>query len=148
MSGLKSIKIMLYAQAPVWHWPKCWGLKNYRQLLNKFFFEQLWKVVENTKVVHYFDNSKGNFFFEAKISMVWLQIKFKIYQQVEGATFQCLTGACAENTMLKKLFQNRVKPKHNLWLEDHEAKLVWGVLKNIFIRRTTYLSNSIQEVPS
>ena len=26
------------------------------------FFEQLWKVVENTKVVHYFDNSKGFFF--------------------------------------------------------------------------------------
>ena len=34
--------------------------KNYRQLLIKIFFEQLWKVVENTKVVHYFDNSKGN----------------------------------------------------------------------------------------
>ena len=36
--------------------------KNYRQSLNKIFFEQLWKVVENTKVVHYFDNSKGIFF--------------------------------------------------------------------------------------
>ena len=40
--------------------------KNYRQLLNKKFFEQLWKVVENTKVVHYFDNSKGNFFSRPK----------------------------------------------------------------------------------
>ena len=33
--------------------------KNYRQLLIKIFFEQLWKVDKNTKVVHYFDNSKG-----------------------------------------------------------------------------------------
>ena len=41
--------------------------KNYRQSFIKKFFEQLWKVVENTKVVHYFDNSKGIFFFEAKI---------------------------------------------------------------------------------
>ena len=57
-------------------------------------FEQLWKVVENTKVVHYFDNSNGNFFFKAKISTVWLQIKFKINRQVEGATCQCQTGAC------------------------------------------------------
>ena len=64
--------------------------KNYRQLLIiKNFFEQLWKVDENTKVVHYFDNSKGNFFFKAKISTFWLQIKFKIYRQVEGATRQC-----------------------------------------------------------
>ena len=38
----------------------------YRQSLNKFFFEQLWKVVENTKVVHYFDNSKGIFFSRPK----------------------------------------------------------------------------------
>ena len=68
--------------------------KNYRQLLIKIFFEQLWKVVENTKFVHYFDNSKGKIFFKAKIAMVWLQIKFKIYQQVEGATCQCQTGAC------------------------------------------------------
>ena len=36
--------------------------KNYRQLLIKNLFEQLWKAVENTKVVHYFDNSKGIFF--------------------------------------------------------------------------------------
>ena len=36
--------------------------KNYQQSLNKKKFEQLWKVVENIKVVHYFDNSKGNFF--------------------------------------------------------------------------------------
>ena len=64
--------------------------KNYRQLLIKNFFEQLWKVVENTKVVHYFDNSKGIFFFKAKISKVWLKIKFKIYRQVEGATCQHL----------------------------------------------------------
>jgi len=70
--------------------------KNYRQSLNKIFLSSSgWKVVENTKVVHYFDNSKGNFFFEAKISTVWLQIKFKIYRQVEGATCQCQTGACA-----------------------------------------------------
>ena len=54
----------------------------------------LWKIVENTKVVHYFDNSKGIFFFEAKISTVWMQIKFKIHRQVEGATCQCQTGAC------------------------------------------------------
>ena len=40
--------------------------KNYRQSLNKKNFEQLWKVVENTKVVHYFDNSKGNFFSRPK----------------------------------------------------------------------------------
>ena len=26
--------------------------------------------------------------------MVWQQIKFKIYRQVEGATCQCQTGAC------------------------------------------------------
>ena len=65
------------------------GNKNYRQLLNKIFFEQLWKVVKNAKVVHYFDNSKG-FFFEAKISKVWLKIKFKIYRHVEGATCQHL----------------------------------------------------------
>ena len=30
------------------------------------FFKQLWKVVENTKVVHYFDNSKGKFFSRPK----------------------------------------------------------------------------------
>ena len=41
--------------------------KNYRQLLIKKVFEQLWKVVENTKFVHYFDNSKQKNFFEAKI---------------------------------------------------------------------------------
>ena len=63
------------------------GNKKYRQLLIKI--EPLWKVDKNTKAVHYFDNSKGNIFFEAKISMVWLQIKFKIYRQVEGATCQC-----------------------------------------------------------
>ena len=40
--------------------------KNYRQSLIKFFFEQLWKFVENTKVVHYFDNSKGIFFSRPK----------------------------------------------------------------------------------
>ena len=40
--------------------------KIYRQLLNTKFFEQLWKVVENTKVVHYFDNSKGIFFFRGQ----------------------------------------------------------------------------------
>ena len=40
--------------------------KNYQQLLIKNFFEQLWKVVENTKVVHYFDNSKGIFFSRPK----------------------------------------------------------------------------------
>ena len=40
--------------------------KNYRQLLIKNFFEQLWKVVENTKVVHNFDNSKGIFFSRQK----------------------------------------------------------------------------------
>ena len=68
--------------------------KNYQQSLNKIFFKQFWKVVENTKVVHYFDNSKGIFLFDAKISTDWLQIKFKIYRQVEGATCQCQTGAC------------------------------------------------------
>ena len=36
--------------------------KNYRQLLIKIFFEKLWKLDKNTKVVHYFGNSKGNFF--------------------------------------------------------------------------------------
>ena len=40
--------------------------KNYRQLLIKKIFEQLWKVVEKTKVVHYFDNFKGNFFFRGQ----------------------------------------------------------------------------------
>ena len=40
--------------------------KNYRQLLIKNPFEQLWKVVENTKVVYYFDNSKVNFFLRPK----------------------------------------------------------------------------------
>ena len=63
--------------------------KNYRQLLIKKCFEQLWKFVDNTRVVHCFDNFKG-IFFEAQISMVWLKIKFKIYQQVEGATCQQL----------------------------------------------------------
>ena len=38
------------------------GNKNYRQLLIKNLFEQLWKIDKNTKVVHYFDNSKGFFF--------------------------------------------------------------------------------------
>ena len=33
--------------------------KNYRQLLIKKFFEQLQKIDKNTKVAHYFDNSKG-----------------------------------------------------------------------------------------
>ena len=47
--------------------------KNYQQSLNKNFFKQFWKVVENTKVVHYFDNSKGIFLFDAKISTVWLK---------------------------------------------------------------------------
>ena len=47
----------------------------YQQLLNKKFFEQLWKVVENTKVVHYFDNAKGNFFFEAKVSTAANQVQ-------------------------------------------------------------------------
>ena len=69
--------IYLWSQAPVLHWPKCWGLRNVnnRQKCTKNFlstiiksknFEQLWKVVENTKVVHYFDNSKGNFFFRGQ----------------------------------------------------------------------------------
>ena len=40
--------------------------KNYQQLLIKKFFEQLWKVAGNTKVVHYFDNSIGNFFFRGQ----------------------------------------------------------------------------------
>ena len=40
--------------------------KNYQQSLNKIFFKQFWKVVENTKVVHYFDNSKGIFFSRPK----------------------------------------------------------------------------------
>ena len=40
--------------------------KNYRQSLNEIFFEQIWKVVEDTKAVHYFDNSKGNFFSRPK----------------------------------------------------------------------------------
>ena len=75
------------------------GNKNYRQLLIKKNLEQLWKVVENTKVVHYFDNSKGKFIFEAKISMVWLKIKFKIYRQIEGATCQCQTGACGNKAL-------------------------------------------------
>ena len=33
--------------------------KNYRHLLIKIFFEQIWKVDKNTKVVQSFDNSKG-----------------------------------------------------------------------------------------
>ena len=53
------------------------------------FFKQLWKFDKNTKVVHYFDNSK-EIFFEDKISKVWLKIKFKIFQHVEGATCQHL----------------------------------------------------------
>ena len=36
--------------------------KSYQQSLNKKHFEQLWKVDENTKVVHNFYNSEGNFF--------------------------------------------------------------------------------------
>ena len=38
------------------------GNKNNRKLLTKLFFVQLWKVDKNTKIVLYFDNSKGNFF--------------------------------------------------------------------------------------
>ena len=38
------------------------GNKNYQKLLIKKIFEQLLKIDKNTKVVHYFDNSKGNFF--------------------------------------------------------------------------------------
>ena len=34
--------------------------------LVKIFFEQLWKVGQKIKVVHYFDNCKGNFFSRAK----------------------------------------------------------------------------------
>ena len=40
--------------------------KNYLQLLIKTFFEQLRKIDRNTKVVHYFDNSKGHFFFQGQ----------------------------------------------------------------------------------
>ena len=46
---------------------------------------------------------KEIFFFEAKISRVWLQIKFKIYRQVEGATCQYQTGACALELLVKKI---------------------------------------------
>ena len=73
------------------------GNKNYRQLLIKKFFEQLWKVVENTKVVHYFDNYKGNFFLRPKSQWCGCKSSFKIYRQVEGATCQCQTGACGSN---------------------------------------------------
>ena len=34
--------------------------------IQKKIFEQLWKVVQNTKVVNYFDNSKGIFFSRPK----------------------------------------------------------------------------------
>jgi hypothetical protein len=68
--------------------------KNYRQSLNKFFLSSSGRLLK-IQVVHYFDNFKGKFFFEAKISTVWLQIKLKNYRQVEGATCQCQTGACA-----------------------------------------------------
>ena len=40
--------------------------KNYQQLLIKKIFEQLWRIDKNTKVVHYFDNSKGKFFSRPK----------------------------------------------------------------------------------
>ena len=40
--------------------------KNYRQLLIKEFFGQVWKVDKNTKFVHYFDNYKGFFFLRPK----------------------------------------------------------------------------------
>ena len=59
--------------------------KNYRQLLIEIFFEQLWKIDKKTKVVNYFERK---FFFEAKISKVWLKIKFKIFRHVVGATYQ------------------------------------------------------------
>ena len=36
--------------------------KNYRQLLIKEFFGQVWKVDKNTKFVHFFNNSQGIFF--------------------------------------------------------------------------------------
>ena len=42
------------------------GNKNYQQLLIKKIIEQLWKIDKNTKVVHYFDNCKGNFFFRGQ----------------------------------------------------------------------------------
>ena len=34
------------------------GNKNYRQLLIKKFFEQVWMIDKNTKDVHNFDNYK------------------------------------------------------------------------------------------
>ena len=93
-------------QAPVWHWPKCWGLrnvnnrqkctkKNYQQSLNEIFLSSSGRLLKIQKLFIILTILKKNFFFEAKISTVWLQIKFKIYRQVEGATCQCQTGACA-----------------------------------------------------
>ena len=68
--------------------------KNYRQLLIKNPFEQLWKVVENTKVVHYFDNLiLKEFFFRGQ------NLNRLAANQVQNLSTsigcQCQTGACA-----------------------------------------------------
>ena len=110
--------------------------KNYRQSLNKNFFEQLWKVVENTKVVHYFDNSNGNFFFEAKISTVWLQIKFKMYRQVEGATCQCQTGD--SYYIICKMNLLSAIPKTPLWIGGYMPFTDWSI--GDYLQSTTRMS--------
>ena len=56
------------------------------------FFEHFWKVDRKTKVVHYFDNSNGIFFFDAKISKAWLKIRLKIGRHAEEATCQHQIG--------------------------------------------------------
>ena len=68
------------------------GSKNCRQLLIQNIFEQLWKVDQKTKGVHYFDNSNRIFFFGAKISKAWLKIRSKFGCHVEGATCQQQIG--------------------------------------------------------
>ena len=61
-------------------------------MLYKIFFEQLWKVGENTKVVHYFDNSKGNFFLRGQ------NLNGLAANQVQNLStnVQCQTGACGQ----------------------------------------------------
>ena len=71
------------------------GNKNYRQLLIKKNFKQLWKVVENTKVVHYFDNSKGIFFFEVQHLKGLAENKVQNLSTIRGRHLSALGCLCS-----------------------------------------------------
>ena len=80
----------LFPQVSVWHWPKCWGLRNvnnrqkctkinHRQSLNKKILSSSGRLLKIQKLFIILTILK-EFFFQRPKSQC-LQIKFKIYRQ-------------------------------------------------------------------